>query len=203
MSPRKKLGLDHRLVRLVVRYRSEERLLAATLPRNAVGSRATRAQTVIVLRVLCSESELEENGEVIAVGDRVSRLAGRVEGPYYGTDLDSIDWRFDQYAEDIGYEAATISGQVTEISAIYVQRTAAAEGGWTARPGSAHLEPLSTTEATRKIVDLIDWGPPSPPDEHGRAYSIGHARVEEGDELLSGWVFTLDAPHIHTLTPTA
>lgn len=155
-------------------------------------------QDVAVLRVLCSDSELDENGEVIAVGDCLSRLAGRVENVYYGTDLDSLEWRFDQYADAIGYHAATISGRVTAISAVYVRLTKAVEGGWTARLGSAHLEPLDTTAATRRIEDVIDWGPLSPTDEHGRAYRTGYPRIHEGDEHLSGWVITLEAPRVQT-----
>ena len=116
-----------------------------------------------MLRVLCSESELGEYGVVVTVGEHISRLAARIEEPYYGTDLDTIEWRFDQYADAIGYESATISGTVAAISAVYVQLTSDPEGGWKARPGSAHLEPLDTTSATRKIEPVIEWGPPLPP----------------------------------------
>jgi hypothetical protein len=146
--------------------------------------------------MLCSESELGEYGVIVAVGEHVSRLAARIEQPYYGSDLDALEWRFDQYADAIGYESATISGTVAAISAVYVQLTSNPEGGWTARPGSAHLEPLDTTSATRKIEPVIEWGPPSPPDKDGHSYRAGHARIHEGDEHLSGWVITLESPHL-------
>ncbi|MGT2427418.1 hypothetical protein [Amnibacterium kyonggiense] len=155
-----------------------------------------------MLRVLCSDSELDENGEVITVGDGVSRLAGRVQGTYFGTDLGSIDLHFDQYAEDLGHESATVSGRVAAISAVHVRRSRGDEGGWTAQPGSAHLEPLETTAATRKPREVIDWGPPSAPHENGRRYSLGRARIKEGDELLHGWVFRLDPWNIQLRSPS-
>ena len=149
-----------------------------------------------MIRVLCSDSELDEGGEVIAVGEHVSRLAARIQNVYYGTDLDAIEWRFDQYADAIGYESATISGQVIAISAVFVRLTAAPGGGWTARLGSAHLEPLETTASTRKIEHEVMWGTPSPTNEHGYAYRTGSPRLEEGDEYPSGWVFTLASARI-------
>ncbi len=154
-----------------------------------------------MLRVLCSETELQEDGEVIAIGDHVSRVGCRVENVFYGTDLDEIEWRFDQYADAVGYEAVTISGQVIAISAIYVRFTATSGGGWAPRLGSAHLEPLDSTASTRKIEDVVDWGPLSPPDEHGHAYRAGYPQIAEGDEHLSGWLFTLDSPHIELNAP--
>lgn len=154
-----------------------------------------------MLRVLCSRSELEENGEVIAVGDNVSRLASYGEHVYYGTELDALEWHFDQYADAFGDPATTISGQVTAISAVFVRLTRATDG-WTARLGSAQLEPLTTTSATRTIEDTIDWGPVSPPDPDGHSYSVGYPQIREGDELHAGWVITLASPTFTAHAPS-
>jgi hypothetical protein len=147
-----------------------------------------------VLRLLCSEPELGEYGNVVSVGEYISRPAARIEQSYQATESDTVEWRFDQRADAIGYEWATISGTGAAISAVSVQLTTHCEGGWTARLGSAHVEPLDTTSATRRIEPLIDRGPPSPPDKDGHSYRAGHARIQESDERLSVWVITLESP---------
>ena len=147
-------------------------------------------------------SELDDDGDVIAIRDHVSRPASRVENVYYGTELDTIEWRFDNDAGAGGEPVTTISGEVAAISAVYVRLTAVRGHGWTAQLGSAHLEPLDTTASTRRIQDIVDWGPLSPPDEHGYAYRGGYPRTEEGDEHLSGWVFTIMSPQIE-LNPSS
>lgn len=155
-----------------------------------------RSQTASVLLVLCSDSELDEYGEVLRVGDHVRRMAARREaGVYFGTELDAVEWQFDRYADILGRESVTISGTTTAIHAVFVLLTKSPEG-WTARPGSARLEPLSTTAATRKPVEVIDWEPPTPPDDRGRSFRRGHRRIEEGTEQLTGWVVTLSEPRI-------
>lgn len=63
------------------------------------------------------------------------------------------------------------SGRVAAISAIYVRLTNNPGLGWTAQPGSAHLESLESTAATRKIQHTVDWSPTSALDEQGPAGS--------------------------------
>ena len=145
-----------------------------------------------VLRVLCSTSELDEGGETLTVGDMVTRLAARNQGQYFGTDLDDIDWHFDRYAEYTGRDTATIAGQIVAIAAIYLRLTATTDTGWTARSGSAHVEPLESTSTTRRPVPTIDWRLAAAPTADTRGFSaVGYRRNKEGDEHLAGWVITL------------
>lgn len=148
-----------------------------------------------MLRVLCGTTELEEYGEVIAIHDRVERIAAHSEGNYFCTGLDDIDWVFDRYADWAGPMIATVTGRVVAIDAVYV-RLAPVEGGWTAAAGTARLESLFTTAETRRPPSRIDWGRPSPPDETGRRFRVGYPLVREGDEHLSGWVVALDREHV-------
>lgn len=145
-----------------------------------------------MLRVLCSTSELDEDGETLTVGDRVHRLAARNQGKYFGTDLDNIEWHFDRYAKYTGRDTATVEGQVLAIAAIYVRLTSTTDVGWTAQSGSAHVEPLESTSTTRRPVPTIDWQPAAAPTADARGYgAVGYRRDKEGDEHLAGWVITL------------
>lgn len=148
--------------------------------------------------MLCPNHELEESGDVIVVGDHISRHVSRANDAYYGTDLDRIEWNFDGEAEADGSTATTISGTVTAISAIFVRLTQVPGRGWMAVAGSAHLERIDSTAHTRQIPPDIDWGPLSTPDAQGHAYRAGYARIEEGDEHHSGWLFTLDPFSVDT-----
>ena len=77
-----------------------------------------------MLQVLCSTSELDEDGECIAVGDRIERPAGRRRaGTFYGTELDTVEWSFDRYAEITGAETVIIGGRVTAISGEWAPRS--------------------------------------------------------------------------------
>ena len=51
-----------------------------------------------MLRMLCGESELQEHDEVVAIGDRVERVAGALGGEYFGAPSDDVRWQFDRYA---------------------------------------------------------------------------------------------------------
>jgi len=145
-----------------------------------------------VLRALCTTSELDEDGEVVAVGDRIRRLAVPYRGGYYGGALDETPWMLDRYGDATGAaDTVWIEGVVTSVAAIRTRLTRLADGTFTARPGSAVLEPLHSTEDTRRPTPEIDWQPHSEPDADGHAYAIGFARQREGDEDLSGWLFTL------------
>ncbi|MDH2442624.1 hypothetical protein QDR37_01570 [Amnibacterium sp. CER49] len=132
-----------------------------------------------MLRVLCSESELGEYGERLAIGDRVDRVARRDQGGYFGTELDEIVWRFDRYAEVGGADPVRITGTVTAIAAVYVEMTQLGSCTWTAAHGTAHQEPLTTTTGTRRPVE-----------------GVGIHRVEEGDERLAGWLVELEDERI-------
>lgn len=146
----------------------------------------------MALEVLCSSYELEESGDVVTVGDYISRHVSRWNTVYYGTELDDIKWNFDSEAEADGSTATTISGDVTAISAIFVRLTHVPGKGWTPVSGSAHAERIESTADTRQIKPEIDWVPVSTPDAHGHAYSAGYPRTEEGDEHHSGWLITLE-----------
>ena len=151
----------------------------------------------MALQVLCSSYELEESGDIIAVGDHISKHASRLNNAYYGTELDSIEWSFDSEAEADGSTATTISGEVTAVSAIFVRLTQVPGKGWIPLAGSAHLENIKSTADTRQIKTEIDWGPVSTPDAQGNAYSAGYPRREEGDEHHSGWLITLEPVSVH------
>lgn len=144
-----------------------------------------------MLRVRCAESELQEYGEVIALGDHVSRMAGRCGGAFFGTALDEIEWGFDQYAWLVGGHHAIISGTVAAIDAVYVRLTREPDG-WVPTAGTAWREPLTTTAATRKPEEEIEWGPLAEPDANGHSFRSGHRALREGDEQLIGWLITLD-----------
>lgn len=59
-----------------------------------------------MLRVLCTDSELAEEGDVLAVGDRPERFASRLASGFYGTELDDVEWVFDRYVR-VGGERRT------------------------------------------------------------------------------------------------
>lgn len=142
-----------------------------------------------MIQVLCSESELQEYVEVVQVGQRVTRMGARRDWTYFGSDLDDVPWQFDQYA--VAGHSVTLTGDVVEIAAVYVRAAHDPSGGWTAEPGSAWLEPLTTTADTRQPEQEVLWGPPSIPDEEGNYYRSGTHVIHAGDELFSGWLFTL------------
>lgn len=129
-----------------------------------------------MLRVLCSESELGGDDEALVVGGRLARPASRVEDTVFGTALDEVEWRLDRDAVAAGREAVTVSGVVRSISAVYVDLIRLGDCTWAPATGSAHLEPLTTTAATRRPEEQVDRGAP----------------LVDGDERLSGWLLTLD-----------
>ncbi|MDY0912713.1 hypothetical protein [Rathayibacter festucae] len=146
----------------------------------------------VLLRALCTTSELDEDGEVVAVGDRIRRLAVPHRGGYFGGDLDETPWMLDRYGDAIGAAGTVwIEGVVTAVAAIRTRMTRRDDGVWTVRPGSAVLEPLHSTADTRRPVREIDWGPRSEHDADGHASAVGFARRSEGDEELSGWLITV------------
>jgi len=150
-----------------------------------------------MLRVLCADSELAEEGDVLAVGDRPERLAGRPVPGFYGTELDDIEWVFDRYAQvGGGRRIAVISGLVVSIDAVYVSLTLTPQG-WAPAAGTATLEALYSTASTRRPEHRIVWGAASAPDQHGDTYRAGYPAFEEGDENFTGWVITLAEEHVH------
>ena len=143
-----------------------------------------------MLRVLCSESELGEDGEALVVGDRIARPASRVEDTVFGTALDEVEWRLDRDAVAAGREAVTVSGVVRSISGVYVDLIRLGDCTWAPATGSAHLEPLTTTAATRRSDEQVDRSVASAPDDAGDPFDA--PLVLDGDERLSGWLLTLD-----------
>ncbi|MGO2750996.1 MAG: hypothetical protein ACTIA6_13175 [Pseudoclavibacter sp.] len=146
-------------------------------------------------------SELEEDAEVISLGDRVERLAENAVWPSYGDALADVVWHFDQYAPMRAESAWMITGTVTSIHAIYV-RLAHVSGGeaeFGPEPGSLHLEARATTLGTR-----------DPQRERAREELALHAHPpgvsgwygpeslhpKAGDEELTGWLFTLEGERI-------
>lgn len=155
-----------------------------------------------MLDVLCSTTELEEYGEILAVGDHVDRQASFSQRGYYGTGLDDIEWSFDRYAGlTIGSVEGTVAGDIVRLAAIYIRLTLDSSGpvaGWTARPGSAWLEPVTSTADTRRPLERIEYRT-APPDERGHSRAYGHVAMNEDDEQLSGWRVTLDNEEVHLL----
>ncbi len=150
-----------------------------------------------MLDVLCTASELAEYGEVLVVRDRLERLAVTITPNFYGTELDEIEWVFDRFAQvgSGGRKTATISGVIVSIDAVYVRLTRKSRG-WAPAAGTATLERLERTAATRRPECRIAWGAASVPDEHGHANRTGYPVFEEGDESFTGWVITLADEHV-------
>lgn len=149
-----------------------------------------------MLQVLCSSTELEEYGEVLQVHDRVRRLGGRRRGRFFGTELDEVEWSFDRYAGVAGDGAVTISGLVVALQAVFVRLTQRPGAGWTVEPGSAHLEPIFSTAATRRPQTRTAWSELTPGKGAGRVVRYGHRVVNEGDEDFSSCLVTLNEERI-------
>ncbi len=148
-----------------------------------------------MLRVLCSETELAEEGETIAVGQRLRRTAARY-GSALGGELAGVDWWFDRYAEGNPASAVTISGVVASVHSVHVRLMLEPGRGLVPRPGSTTLTPLTSTADARQPVQEVQWGPPTAPDEHGDVHQGGWQSVQPGDESLMGWLILLDGEEI-------
>lgn len=138
-----------------------------------------------MLDVLCGEVELGEYGEAIAVGDVLRRRGLRLSEPFFGTGLDLTELRFDRCAGLTGSSPPVmIAGEVHAIASVHV-RLVRRDGAWAPDPGSAVLEPLETTRATRRPPPRMRWRS----DGSGRRWATRD--LCDGDELLWGWRFTL------------
>ena len=144
-----------------------------------------------MLQVLCSETELAEEGETIAVGQHVRRTAARYgSGP--GDELTGVVWWFDRYAEGNPASAVTISGVVASVHSVHVLQMLERGVGLVRRPGPTTLTPLISTDDTRQPERKVQWGPPTGPDEHGDVFQGGWQAVQNGDESLMGWLILLE-----------
>jgi hypothetical protein len=145
-------------------------------------------------QVVCSESELAENGEVITVGDDVSRVATLRRQAYFGGFLDDVPWMFDQYAAGFSDrdDVVVLAGRITAIAAIYVRLSREGGDGWAPIPGSARLVSLTSTRDTWRPQPKIIWDVPATPHPDGSYSARGYAVRDEGDEDFSGWLFTLE-----------
>jgi hypothetical protein len=125
-----------------------------------------------MLDVLCSTTELEEYGEILAVGDHVDRRATFPRRGNFGTGLDDMEWSFDRYAGlTAGSVERTVAGDIVGLAAIYVRVTLDSSGpvpGWRTRPGSVWLEPVTSTADTRRPLERIEYRR-SAPDERGHS----------------------------------
>ena len=155
-----------------------------------------------MLRVLCGSTELEEYGEVVAVGDRVKRPAARRDRRWL-PELEGVGWVFDRYAGFGAGEQAVVGGTVERLDAVFTRLTLEPGRGWVPLPGSVHLERLETTAATRRVERKVVHGPWSEPDERGRSYRNGRAVIQEGDESFYGWVIELTEESVEVLDPSA
>jgi hypothetical protein len=159
-----------------------------------------------MLQVVCSESELLEDGELVAVDDVLSRVATPFAGGYYGDHLDDVPWMFDQYAAGFSdrHDVVVLSGRVVAIAAIYVRLTLREDDGWAPIPGSARLAALMSTRDTWRPDPTIVWDTPVPPHPERGSSVRGYAERHEGDEEFNGWLFTLDDASFAPLgVPTA
>jgi hypothetical protein len=147
-----------------------------------------------MLQVVCTESELAEDGVVVTVGDVVSRVSVPFRGGYFGSDLDGVPWMFDQYAAGFSDrdDVVVLAGRVTAIAAIYVRLSSEGRDGWTPIPGSARLASLTSTRDTWRPQPKIIWDVPATPHPDGGYSARGYAERNEGDEDFSGWLFTLE-----------
>ncbi|MBZ4486442.1 hypothetical protein LQ938_07330 [Microbacterium sp. cx-55] len=141
------------------------------------------------VRVYCVEYELEDDGEVLTVGDRIRRVVVPYgTGEYFGTELDRTPWMFDRagFAAP-GLGGRVLEGVVTRIDAIYVQRPV----GQHVVRGSAQLEPLPSTDDWRR-PELRTLTPSIPPGFTGTYFWATYEDPRIGDEDFSGWVITVD-----------
>jgi hypothetical protein len=147
-----------------------------------------------MLQVVCTESELAEDGVVVTVGDVVSRVSVPFRGGYFGSDLDGVPCMFDQYAAGSSDrdDVIVLSGRVVVIAAIYVRLLQAGGDGWAPVPGSARLAPRTSTRDTWRPQPRIVWDVPAAPHPDGGYSARGYAERNEGDEDFSGWLFTLE-----------
>jgi hypothetical protein len=145
-----------------------------------------------MLQVVCTESELAEDGVVVTVGDVVSRVSVPFRGGYFGSDLDGVPWMFDQYAAGSSDrdDVIVLSGRVVVIAAIYVRLSRAGGDGWAPVPG---------TRDTWRPQPRIVWDVPAAPHPDGGYSARGYAERNEGDEDFSGWLFTLE--HTSSVPP--
>lgn len=159
-----------------------------------------------MIRVTCSVTELEEDGEIIAVGDRIERLAEKATRQYYGNELDEICWHFDQYAPLLSPTPWSIIGTVASISAVYVRLAlkSGRERIFHPKPGSAHLEEVLTTLNTRdpqRERQQREMAKHDPPAGATGWYGPDTLQPNEGDEDLTGWLITLVDERIQPAAP--
>ena len=161
-----------------------------------------------MIRVTCSVTELEEDGEVIAVGDQIERSAEKATWQYYGNELDEICWHFDQYAPLRSTSPWSILGTVASISAIYVRLALTGAREQVLRPahGSAHLEEVPATRNTRnpqREHEQRELAKHDPPAGATGWYGPDTLQAHEGDENLTGWLITLVDERIQPVDPWA
>lgn len=138
------------------------------------------------MQVRCGPAELGEYGEAIAVGDRIERPAVRRSGEaFFGTALDDVEWELDRYHALVAAPSFLIVGTVTGIDAVFA-RIGLGEEGWAPIPGSARLEPVPSTRATRRVAPRTRR-----PEAPGPA-PWGASAPEDGDEHAYGWLLALD-----------
>lgn len=137
------------------------------------------------MQVRCSRGELEEYGETIAVGDRVERAGvRRPSEAFFGTALDDVEWELERYHSLVAAPSFLIIGTVTAIDAVFA-RIARREEGWGPILGSAWLERVASTRASRRPVPRIRWHDGPGPGRWGTP------APEDGDESAYGWLLTL------------
>jgi hypothetical protein len=146
-----------------------------------------------MLRVVSTESELAEDGEVITVGDVVTRVALPFDGAYFGDELDDVPWMFDRYAAGFSdrSDVVVLTGRVVAIAAVYVRLSRDDTDGRVPIPTSSRLASLVSTRDTWRPEPTIIWEMPSASPPEG-GLTRGYEERHEGDEILVGWLFTLD-----------
>lgn len=130
-----------------------------------------------MIQVMCVVSELQEDGDVISVGERGERLGEQESRRYYGNELDGVSWHFEQYAPLRAASPWLIAGTVTSIHAIYASDSSVAvdREASTTRSKIVHVEKISTTRETRD--------------------------PEYGGEQLTGWLFPLSDEQFRAADP--
>ena len=158
-----------------------------------------RWQDLAVLQVRCDESELEEYGEVLEIGQLISRPALPRSGgeAFFGTSLDEVPWELDRYHFLTTTPSVTIAGRIVAIAGVYALLTRSASDGWRPLPRSSWTEPVRSTADSRRVLQRTEWHDVPRPD--GRVLRGGSPAPQEGDEQRYGWLLSLEDATVEPL----
>lgn len=151
-----------------------------------------------VLKVFCPVDEVDAAGRGLAVGEALERLASQrgLGRAVLGTDVEDVSWVLDRDALLVEQPAAVIRGRVAALDAVYVTMTGQEDGGWVQKLGSARTETQVSTSDARRERPRIDWTIQQESPAAGPTVRGGFRTWIEGEQVLAGWIVTLDAEQV-------